>query len=427
MFAKRICLFLLIVLTTGWPINHPSAEWAAPQKTFASSAAQSWQSTQTSLEPVIASHSPHIRQWWQLWSQRETGRGRASLFHPVYVSFHTDLLGTHTGRLFVEFKGEKKKEEGNDFQVFLVAILEGACSPLRMKIPLREEGRFLVGSMTVNGFGKYVERVYLEVKQRQHQEKPGETGAGFSYTGIFVFEESIGGETVPWTSKREGILPKNDEKVGFDVFEVPSPDEQHTRVAPKIYNVRNPWQKTTSMTPDETRHSHWEWHWGDGEVTVDMEPFNTVGTVERWFDKVGEYVVKAVSICEKGSVIREMVWHFVLDATSIHLPQSFNFETIGIVNPDITIHGPKAWVTGRPANYRVEVDFIEPPFGDTVITSIKPSEHFQMVWDKPGRQTLTVAVAAVTTYTFPKGQKVSVRNVYTRSMEVEVATLTISH
>ncbi len=214
--------------------------------------------------------------------------------------------------------------------------------------------------------------------------------------------------------------------MGFEVYQTPAPNEQVTTVAPKIYTVRNPDQKTTTMEENETKHGWWEWHWGDGSVTYDRDPMNTVGTLEKVFDKVGEYVVKAISYSKTGEKIREKVWHLVLDATSIHLPQSFNFETIGLVNPDIRIIGPKAWVTGRPARYRVTVDYVEPPFGETVITSIKPSENFQMVWDQAGKQTLTVAVACVTTYKFPQGGQISIRNVYTRSMEVDVATLSIS-
>ena len=374
------------------------------------------------MTPVLAEHSPHIRQWWQFWGQKETGRGMTRPDGPVFVRFRTDMLGTHVGRLFVEFAGEQAQEVDHAFSVYAIAVPRWGRPPVSIPVPLRTDGKKISGAVTVNSFGADIQDVYLSV--RQIASNPA--GMEFRYTATFVFSESVGGEEVPWTAPREGVRPKNDEKVGFEVFGIPTMDEQNTRVAPKIYNMRNPWQKTTTMEAEETRHSWWEWQWGDGEVTYDRDPLNTVGTMERVFTKAGEYVVKAISYAETGEVILEKVWHFVLDATSIHLPQTFNFETIGLVNPEIEIIGPRAWVTGRPAQYQVKVDYVEPPFGDTVITSIKPSENFQMVWDKPGRQTLTVAVAAVTTYKFPKGGQISVRNVYTHSIEIEVATLAIS-
>jgi hypothetical protein len=374
------------------------------------------------MQPILAVHSPHIRQWWQFWGHKESGKGWAPVQQPVFIHFRTDRLGTHVGRLFLEFTGEAGEKAKDEYTVQAIAIPHFGGTPVSRKMPMQINGSKVNGAMTINGFGSTIQEVYLSIQRRDGPPAGGE----FRYTGIFVFEESVGGEDMPWIATRDGVRPKNDEKVGFEVFGIPTMSEQETRVAPKIYNMRNPWQKTTTMEAKETRHGWWEWHWGDGEVTYDRDSLNTVGSLERLFSKAGEYIVKAISYAETGEVIREMVWHFVLDATSIHLPQSFNFETIGLVNPEIEIIGPKAWVTGRPAQYRVNVDYVEPPFGDTVITSIKPSENFQMVWDKPGRQTLTVAVAAVTTYKFPKGGQISVRNVYTRAIEVEVATLVIS-
>ncbi len=403
---SMMAIFILFVMFAGmWEFVLPSRE------VFASE-----------LSPVQAVHSPHIRQWWQFWGQKEAGKGRASLRQPVYIRFRTDQLGTHVGRLYLEFSGDLPEDANGGYRVHAIAVPHWGGAPQSTAIPLERSGKKVSGSLTVSGFGSIFEDVYLSVEWTGSYACPAE----FRYGGIFVFEESVGGEDVPWTALREGVRPKNDEKVGFEVFGIPSMDEQETQVAPKVYNMRNPWQKTTTMVANETRHGWWEWQWGDGEVTYDRDSLNTVGTVERIFTRAGEYIVKAISYAETGEKIREMVWHFVLDATSVHLPQSFNFETIGLVNPEIEIIGPLAWVTGRPAQYRVTVDFVEPPFGETVITSIKPSENFQMVWDKPGKQTLTVAVAAVTTYKFPKGGQISVRNVYTRSIEVEVATLAIS-
>jgi hypothetical protein len=376
---------------------------------------------------VVREHSPHIRQWWQFWGTKESGRGLALLNTPVRIRFKSDMTGQHTGRLQLEFRGEVGFIATDAYKVYAVAVPYDTSLPVVYPISLALQNNRWTAIYTVPGFSDRYAYIDLVVEQtardgRRSQIRPLE--ADFFYTGIFVFEESPGAMDLPGVQTEGDVRPKNLDKVGFEECEIPSMDEQETRVAPKILNVRQPWQKTTTMTAAETRHDYWEWHWGDGEVTIDRNPNHTVGQLERIFQKAGEYVVKAISYSNTGEQIREMVWHLVLDATSIHLPQTFNFETIGIVNPDITITGPKAWVTGRPAYYHVKVDLVEPPFGESVITSIKPSEHFQMVWDKPGRQTITVAVAVVTTYTFPKG-KVRVRNVYTRTMDVDVMTLAI--
>ena len=340
--------------------------------------------------PLLATHSPYIRQWWQFWGDKETGRAQATTDRAVYIRFRTDALGTHVGRLYLEFSSEMSLSSSHSYDVRAIAIPQYGGTPLEMPLSLNADRGKVQGSITVSGFGSDIQDVYLSVRQVGSGSQQSE----FRYTGIFVFEESMGGEDAPWVSKRESVRPKNDEKVGFEVFGIPSMDEQETRVAPKIYNMRNPWQKTTTMKAQETHHAWWEWHWGDGEVTYDRDPLNTVGTMERLFSKAGEYVVKAISYANTGEMIREQVWHFVLDATSIHLPQSFNFETIGLVNPEIEIIGPRAWVTGRPAQYRVEVDYVEPPFGETVITSIITGEAHS-AHDRPPKNTVKVNISTV--------------------------------
>ncbi len=165
-WARKVCLgLLLIVGFTVFPGMHPA--WTHDSGSHTAMA-----------QPVLSTHCPHIRQWWQLWGNRENGNYRCPKGQSVRIRFSDDQLQTHTGRLYFEFKG-KRNGSDDEYRVWVETVSANGSPLARYPLTLKTENGLSEGFLNVPGFGLDVSDAYLVI-----QYSPGSTGipyGDFSY------------------------------------------------------------------------------------------------------------------------------------------------------------------------------------------------------------------------------------------------------
>lgn len=204
---------------------------------------------------------------------------------------------------------------------------------------------------------------------------------------------------------------------------VPGRAEIVPTLEPPLINVIRVTKLTTGKREDRTYHAVWEWDFGDGERLTDTDPTHTLVTVEHTFAGPGTYTVRARSIANDGRVLRDLEW--TVEATGGSGPgeSAFTFEAETIVEPVVvlTVEGPKKWVTGKPARFKVVAEVSWPPRTRRQVIRAYPGWEFDVVWEKPGTFEVRGAVTVKQSYEFPD-QRITVYNTYVTVVTVEVFT-----
>lgn len=372
-------------------------------------------------------HRPAIPRSWRFWTTAMTGGGLVTRWEPYYVLFDGTRLRGTPGTLYISVSSDTATGRGyteEDRGRFWMYVEEAANGSLDRREIVAPEGSGAAASATVEGFGAEYARVYLAARVAPPRvfdpaSYAVRTGVGYSYAARFF----------PLEDKGEDAASAAGEKLresGFKEITAPSPPAGGERATPKLVRVTRPGQALTEMKEKREQHARWEWDFGDGESRLDSDPAHTAVSLEKEFWAPGRYRVSASSYSDAGRLLRRLEWEVEVPVGSgLPFVATFTAETAVAPRVQININGPKEWVTGRVAEYAVEVNIVEPPFGQSEVTVIRPASKFGVVWDKPGVYQVRVAVAVKTTYRFPEGT-VAVRNVFAATKSVEVCTTVVT-
>ncbi len=150
-------------------------------------------------------------------------------------------------------------------------------------------------------------------------------------------------------------------------------------------------KSTTLKTERRISHAAWAWDFGDEGERLDADPANLSGEVAHTYREAGQYEVTARSLAADGTALVEGQWSVAVPSEG--WTEVFPYDTARELIPEITLSGPAAWVVGRPARYRVEVE-LDPVPGpvENLQIVIYPAEEFDVVWERPGTFQVTGAV-----------------------------------
>lgn len=110
-----------------------------------------------------------------------------------------------------------------------------------------------------------------------------------------------------------------------------------------------------------------------------------------------------------------------MDDSQVGRLTAFRATTVGAAEVRLHLEGPASWVTGRPAKYELSYELATGAREGVhaELAYLYPGPAFEMVWEKPGRFTVTGALALRLTYRDGGGVR-SVLNVYTVERQVDV-------
>jgi hypothetical protein len=127
--------------------------------------------------------------------------------------------------------------------------------------------------------------------------------------------------------------------------------------------------------------------------------------------------VTATSTDNGGQIIRQLTWPVEGDGGE----REFRAETIREPAVKVVIDGPKMWVTGKPAEFKVTARVDDPPLSVNKVVTIDPGPVFYVVWARPGTFEVSAAVTVRLSYRFPE-RSVFVVDTYVETVAVEVCT-----
>ncbi|MDI3316364.1 MAG: PKD domain-containing protein [Bacillota bacterium] len=194
-------------------------------------------------------------------------------------------------------------------------------------------------------------------------------------------------------------------------------------------------RRTTDLEPNQPGHARWTWSFGDGSGWIDPLPGHTRPLVFHRYRLPGIYQVTASSYSAEGRLLRRQRWRVVVRPDEF-LPRDglpaataglrlFRAQTVEIPTLQLRLHGPRLWLSARPAAWRLELEAGRAPCLDGVRVRYDPAPRFHVAWRKPG--TFQVDGAAVVTlrYAWPDGAVTTVRKVVVvhRSLRVLGSTL----
>ncbi len=173
--------------------------------------------------------------------------------------------------------------------------------------------------------------------------------------------------------------------------------------------------KSTTLRPDrDMGHHRWAWK-VDGESRQDPTGGATSGTATVPL-REGDETVRAASLTREGEVLREQEW-----GTDTVEDDRVAFDTVETVEPRIRLAGPRAWVTGRPAQYTVEAIVDDPPEAlEDLSVDYCPGDAFVVTWERPGRFSVRAAVTLTYRWRFADGSTRRIRETYSEKMPVQV-------
>ena len=347
-------------------------------------------------------------QGWKASGRLETFANRSS-----HLEVRGDLLAG-SGRLVVELSPPTRREPG--FVLTSWAYAEGADGAT-VRTELGEVGSAGLLAADFGDFGGECRRVLIGLRfvpepGLERVVDPGARAAAqVAYRLTFVPEDEDSGDV------GSGVRPGKDDS---------GQDGTHSAGGappPTIMVVRRS-KKTTHRVERRTVHRRWEWDFGDGTGMEDGDPTHTEVTVSHGYPP-GRYRVTARSIDESGLLIRQLSWDVSVpgeaDGTGRgnEVPREFRAETIREPRVKVVIDGPKMWVTGKPAEFRVTAEVDDPPFSDGKLVSIDPGPVFNVVWARPGTFEVSAAVTVRLSYRFPE-RSVFVVDTYLEKVEVQV-------
>ncbi|MEW6723930.1 MAG: hypothetical protein AB1331_03265 [Bacillota bacterium] len=209
---------------------------------------------------------------------------------------------------------------------------------------------------------------------------------------------------------------------------VPGSGEAGSGKTPPVIQVIRRSKQTTHQKEDRTFHARWEWDFGDGRTAVDADRTHLAGTQSYSYTAPGTYRATARSVAGNGAVLRQLSWTVeVPPGTGPQQPHqvAMAYETMREAVPSVRLNGPKRWVTGRPAEFTVEVSVPTQPHQVRQVVTIDPGYRFLVQWARPGTFEVSCAVRVETTYALAEGER-TITNTYVTTVSVEVLTMALT-
>lgn len=189
---------------------------------------------------------------------------------------------------------------------------------------------------------------------------------------------------------------------------------------------------TTTKGERRIYHQRWEWSWEGGNTWSDPSEGVTVSRLELPAGTSQE--VTARSYANDGRLLREIHWR--LESGQEDLPEgvelsqggsSWVFTAHSIEEPvvSLSLEGPRSWVTGREAVYRVTADIEPPPYAGDIQVHYYPGQEFRVLWERPGTFTVRAAVNLRFSYRLPE-RSLYVSVIFVHEEEVEVMATSVS-
>ncbi len=200
---------------------------------------------------------------------------------------------------------------------------------------------------------------------------------------------------------------------------------EENQAVPLIRVVRTS-KHTTLKKERRTYHVRWEWDLGDGRTFIDPDPRHTTTRVTHTYRRPGTYHATATSYSNDGRILRQKTWTVHVPAPTPGKPlepvtKTFTLTTIIEPTVQIRIEGPRTWITGRPARFRVTAQVSKPPYTHNQQVKFYPAQVFDVVWARAGTFRVIAAVNVRQSYRFPE-RSVFVSNIYVKEIPVEVVT-----
>ncbi len=232
--------------------------------------------------------------------------------------------------------------------------------------------------------------------------------------------EELGVGDVPAVGRGMGYFLGRGADALFDLFSAFNPRATEKRerregdedipLITAIYQNKN----TTLKKDRHLVHDRWEWRLDGDEVAQRTDGLR--GELELDLPDGEPHEVTAASLTESGEVLRTKEW--VTDEEGEHV---FACDTAEEIVPEIEILGPKCWMTGRRAEYRVEAKVGDVPDEvEDLRMEFYPGEEFSVLWERPGRFEVKGAVNLRYSWRFPDGSSRHFSVTYSETMDVEV-------
>lgn len=169
----------------------------------------------------------------------------------------------------------------------------------------------------------------------------------------------------------------------------------------------------------------WVWDFGDGSEKLSLPGQKDIALEQvHRFPKPGKYTVTASYVDAHGSVLERQSWQ-VSPQGEDSLEVQFCTTPMSPPQIHVTIVGPQKWVTGRPAQFTVEVKCELPEGAMSETVAIDPGRQFQVQWTKPGTFQVKATAIVRVTYSTPEGTVTSLYNALS-TREIEVLSLGIT-
>lgn len=395
--------------------------------------------------PARARLSPVARSAWSLWTWEKKGSVPAEVWSPGYLELDSSRLSGFGGLLEVDL----------DFPVSPPGLVPRAwvyreTSDGRWveqeELVLRPDPLHPAGKVAVGGFGQKYHRVLVGFR---YSPDPafGESGGvpqkpvstNLTYTARFKPQGTAQGLSNPGSSapaQRAGAPadPKMPTLAGSTTAADAGPDAESggggkPADQPHTIRVIRHSKEITHLDPVEVRHQTWVWDFGDGQGLRDDDPRHWQTQVSHVFTKPGTYKVTGQSVADDGRVLTTAHWTVEAKPDAPEGGPSeekvFQALSVGPLDVQARLSGPVEWVTGRPADFNVQVQAEKPDNCTEMIVTIDPGNRFRVIWERPGRFKVAAAVVVDMSRVL-NGETVKTHHVFRTEMDVNVLALSIT-
>lgn len=176
-------------------------------------------------------------------------------------------------------------------------------------------------------------------------------------------------------------------------------------------------KRTTLRNPAETYHEFWKVDFGDG-TALEIQGSPAL-VLSHTFAVPGTYQVRATSIGNHGEELLTRGW--AIEAPEAGASHQFSCSSLARVGADLSLTGPRKWVTGKPAGYIADLRLSLPQGVELVSLKYDPGAMFQVLWERAGDFTVSCAAVVKLRYLL-EDKTLTVEDVFIRELSVTVLT-----
>ena len=392
--------------------------------------------------PVRSRLFPTARSAWSLWTWEKRGTATVSSWSPGYVEISTDKLPGLPGRIEADLEFSSTPP-GLVPRAWVYRETTDGQWVEQDELSLQPSSSGQTAKLSTDGFGLNYKRLLLGFRYMPDPAFGGGTAAllregqgRLQFTARFrpvTVADCDGTASVPpprpappaldSTGRPAAVLPRGDNTITSTATDVPAADTALIKV------IRHS-KETTHLDPTAVAHQTWVWDFGDGEVLRDENPLHWKTKVGHTYRKPGTFTVSGQSLAADGSVLS--VARSSVEVKPAAAGQGaredekvFEASSVAPLDPKIELSGPVEWVTGRPAEFNVQVAIDKPDDCTMMTLEVDPGTRFRVIWERPGLFKVAAAIIADTSWVL-NGQTVRIKNIYRVEREVNVLALSIT-